>query len=154
MSFARRLRRQKSLALESLERRECLTATVDQVANINTMIPFVEVAIQVAAMGSYFYLMAAQKDSPLAVVANRRSTKARLRLAIFRSRLLSRWPTLMAQSTLQVRPPDWPIALAYRWHGGRYALGEGSNPGSGSTETEISSRWKTCFTSAMAATCM
>ena len=64
MSPARSMRRKCSLAIESLERRECLTASVEHVANINTVSPFVEVR-NTAAAGNYFYLMAAQRDSPL-----------------------------------------------------------------------------------------
>ncbi len=77
MSFAHRLRR---LGLESLERRECLTATVEQVANINTMSSFVEIRNSIVA-GSFFYLMAAQKDSSLQLWRTGGTTESTIALA-------------------------------------------------------------------------
>ena len=80
MPSARRLRRKGSLAIESLERRECLTASVEHVANINTVSPFVEVR-NTAAAGNLFYLMAAQKDSPLQLWRTGGTTESTIALA-------------------------------------------------------------------------
>lgn len=80
MSLARRLRRKSSLTIESLERRECLTADVEHLANINTVSPFVEVR-NTAAAGNLFYLMAAQKDSPLQLWRTGGTTESTIALA-------------------------------------------------------------------------
>lgn len=79
MSSTRKLRSKSSLTIESLERRECLTASVEHVANINTVSPFVEVR-NTAAAGGNFYLLAAQKGSPLQLWRSSGTTESTIAL--------------------------------------------------------------------------